>query len=104
MRISYFAFWCVCPHKQVFYGREEEVKKVEDYIKGPSVNPLLLHGAGGCGKTSLLAKCASSCVEWLSHTKPILVIRFVGTSPESTALTPLLTSICHQVSCQREKS
>ncbi|XP_063848129.1 LOW QUALITY PROTEIN: NACHT and WD repeat domain-containing protein 2-like [Scylla paramamosain] len=82
----------------VFYGREEEVKKVEDYIKGPSVNPLLLHGAGGCGKTSLLAKCASSCVEWLSHTKPILVIRFVGTSPESTALTPLLTSICHQIS------
>ncbi|MPC31022.1 NACHT and WD repeat domain-containing protein 2 [Portunus trituberculatus] len=81
----------------VFYGREEEVKKVEHYIKGPSVNPLLLHGAGGCGKTSLLAKCASSCVEWLSHTKPILVIRFVGTSPESTALTPLLTSICHQV-------
>ncbi|XP_045112132.1 NACHT and WD repeat domain-containing protein 2-like isoform X2 [Portunus trituberculatus] len=82
----------------VFYGREEEVKKVEHYIKGPSVNPLLLHGAGGCGKTSLLAKCASSCVEWLSHTKPILVIRFVGTSPESTALTPLLTSICHQIS------
>lgn len=88
--------------KQVFYGREEEVKKVEDYIKGPSVNPLLLHGAGGCGKTSLLAKCASSCVEWLSHTKPILVIRFVGTSPESTALTPLLTSICHQVSYRHE--
>ncbi|XP_050688331.1 NACHT and WD repeat domain-containing protein 2-like [Eriocheir sinensis] len=82
----------------VFYGREEEVQKVKDYITGPSVNPLLLHGAGGCGKTSLLAKCASSCVEWLSHTKPILVIRFVGTSPESTALTPLLTSICHQIS------
>ncbi|XP_069948531.1 NACHT and WD repeat domain-containing protein 2 [Cherax quadricarinatus] len=82
----------------VFYGREEEVKKVEDYIKGPSVSPLLLHGAGGCGKTSLLAKCAASCVEWLSHAKPILVIRFVGTSPESTALTPLLTSICHQIS------
>ncbi|XP_047484728.1 uncharacterized protein LOC125036301 [Penaeus chinensis] len=83
---------------QVFYGREEEVKKVEDYIKGPSVNPLLLHGAGGCGKTSLLAKCAASSFEWLSHAKPILVIRFVGTSPESTALTPLLTSICHQIS------
>ncbi|XP_037797036.1 NACHT and WD repeat domain-containing protein 2-like [Penaeus monodon] len=83
---------------QVFYGREEEVKKVEDYIKGPSVNPLLLHGAGGCGKTSLLAKCAASSFEWLAHAKPILVIRFVGTSPESTALTPLLTSICHQIS------
>ncbi|XP_069163973.1 NACHT and WD repeat domain-containing protein 2 [Procambarus clarkii] len=82
----------------VFYGREEEVKKVEDYIKGPYVSPLLLHGAGGCGKTSLLAKCASNCIEWLSHAKPILVIRFVGTSPESTALTALLTSICHQIS------
>ncbi|CAL4196262.1 unnamed protein product, partial [Meganyctiphanes norvegica] len=60
--------------------------------------PILLHGAGGCGKTSLLSMCAAKSLEWLAHVKPILCIRFVGTSPESTALTPLLTSICHQIS------
>ena len=82
---------------KVFYGREEELAKVEKYIKGPENRPLILHGAGGCGKTSLLAKCAALCFEWLGHVKPILIIRFVGTSPKSTALTALLTSICQQV-------
>ncbi|XP_068248399.1 NACHT and WD repeat domain-containing protein 2 [Palaemon carinicauda] len=82
----------------VFYGREEELQRAEEYIKGPSQTPLLLHGAGGCGKTSLLSKIAANCFIWLGEVKPILVIRFVGTSPESTALTALLTSICHQIS------
>ena len=81
----------------MFYGREEELKYVEEYIKGDKNTPLILHGAGGCGKTSLLAKCAAMCFEWLSDAKPILIIRFVGTSPKSTALTALLTSMCQQV-------
>ncbi|KAL7638639.1 UNVERIFIED_CONTAM: hypothetical protein RMT77_011211 [Armadillidium vulgare] len=82
---------------QVFYGRETELEIAEKYIKGPGNKPLVLHGAGGCGKTSLLAKIAASSFIWLSHTKPVLIIRFVGTTPDSTALTPLLTSICHQI-------
>lgn len=60
--------------------------------------PLVLYGAGGCGKTSLLAKSAALTQdEWLKNTKPLCVVRFLGTTPDSSALTPALVSICHQV-------
>lgn len=61
--------------------------------------PLVLYGEGGCGKTSLLAKSAALTVShWLTGAKPLCIIRFLGTTPDSSALTPALISICHQVS------
>ncbi|XP_076047272.1 NACHT and WD repeat domain-containing protein 2 [Oratosquilla oratoria] len=83
---------------QVFYGREEDLAKAERYMKGPDNKPLVLHGEGGCGKTSLLAKCAAMSFEWLRPGRPLLILRNLGTTPDSSALTPLLTSICHQIS------
>ncbi|KAF2357626.1 P-loop containing nucleoside triphosphate hydrolase [Trinorchestia longiramus] len=84
---------------KVFYGRQEELGRVERHICGDNVKPLVLHGEGGCGKTSLLSKCAATASSiWLKPAKPVLIIRFAGTTPDSTALTPLLTSICHQIS------
>lgn len=60
--------------------------------------PLVLYGEGGCGKTSLLAKSAALTVsDWLTNAKPLCIIRFLGTTPDSSALTPALISICHQV-------
>lgn len=61
---------------------------------------LILYGEGGCGKTSLLAKAASMCTgkDWFKNAKPISIIRFLGTTPDSSALTPTLISICQQVS------
>ncbi|KAL3270708.1 hypothetical protein HHI36_021236 [Cryptolaemus montrouzieri] len=60
---------------------------------------LILYGEGGCGKTSLLAKAASMCTskDWFDKAKPINIIRFLGTTPDSSALTPTLISICQQV-------
>lgn len=60
--------------------------------------PLVLYGEGGCGKTSLLSKSAGlSSSSWLLGKKPISIIRFLGTTPDSSALTPTLISICQQV-------
>lgn len=60
--------------------------------------PLVLYGAGGCGKTSLLAKSAAmSATVWFKDVKPISIVRFLGTTPDSSALTPTLISICQQV-------
>lgn len=61
--------------------------------------PLVLYGEGGCGKTSLLAKAASmsTAKDWFKNKRPISVIRFLGTTPDSSALTPTLISICQQV-------
>lgn len=64
---------------------------------GDSEKPIVLYGEGGCGKTSLLAKSASLSIEWFKGSKPLNIVRFLGTTPDSSALTPTLISICQQV-------
>lgn len=84
---------------QVFYGREDTLERIKEYMLGDSDKPLVLYGEGGCGKTSLLAKSAGlTSSMWLTGKKPINVIRFLGTTPDSSALTPTLISICQQAS------
>lgn len=84
---------------KVFYGREVHLEKIKRYMLGESDKPLVLYGEGGCGKTSLLAKNAALVAgEWFADKRPINVIRFLGTTPDSSALTPTLISICQQVS------
>ncbi|XP_008551438.1 NACHT and WD repeat domain-containing protein 2 [Microplitis demolitor] len=84
---------------RVFYGREDSLEKIKDYMLGESDKPLVLYGEGGCGKTSLLAKAAGlSSTVWLMGKKSINIIRYLGTTPDSSALTPTLISICQQIS------
>lgn len=67
-------------------------------MTGDSDKPIVLYGEGGCGKTSLLAKSAGlTSSEWFAGARPISIIRFLGTTPDSSALTPTLISICQQV-------
>lgn len=81
-----------------FRGRAEELARIENYIKSDSIQPLVLHGKGGSGKTSLLAKAASMTTEWCTKgSKPILVLRFLGTTPDSSSVVPMLTSVCYQI-------
>ena len=83
----------------VFYGRESELERMKDYITGPSSKPFVLYGAGGSGKSALLSKTAlMSIKEWLLPSVPLLMCRYCGTTPNSTALGPLLKSICQQIS------
>lgn len=84
---------------KIFYGREDQLKEIERYMLGDSDKPLVLYGEGGCGKTSLLSKSAALTAEvWFAGAKPINIIRFLGTTPDSSALTPTLISICQQIS------
>ena len=87
---------------------------MKNYIKGDSNKPFVMFGAGGAGKSSMLSMTAykvsgetqvrSSSVicqaltEWLSPATPLLLVRFCGTTPNSTSLGPLLKSICQQIS------
>lgn len=118
---------------KVFYGREESLERIKNYMMNYSEKPLVFYGEvcgvhvidacfieitssltinvksimymqGGCGKTSLLAKSASlALTDWFKDCKPINIVRFLGTTPDSSALTPTLISICQQVrSYQRE--
>ncbi|KAK6631349.1 hypothetical protein RUM44_005875 [Polyplax serrata] len=84
---------------KVFCGRENHLVKIETYMKSENEKPIVLYGEGGCGKTSLLAKAAGlTGSEWFADVKPVIVIRFLGTTPDSSALTPTLMSICQQIS------
>jgi ABC-type taurine transport system ATPase subunit len=83
---------------QVFYGREAELERIKKHLLGDCEKPMVLYGEGGCGKTSLLSKAAGlASTEWFQGSKPISIIRFLGTTPDSSALTPTLVSICQQV-------
>lgn len=81
----------------MFYGREEQLEQIHGYMLGDSEKPMVLYGEGGCGKTSLLAKSASLSIQWFKGARPLNIIRFLGTTPDSSALTPTLISICQQV-------
>jgi hypothetical protein len=72
---------------------------MRDYITGPSTRPFVMYGAGGSGKSSMLSMTAyRAAYEWLAPAKPLLFVRFCGTTPNSTSLGPLLKSICQQIS------
>ncbi|XP_072379032.1 NACHT and WD repeat domain-containing protein 2 isoform X1 [Diabrotica undecimpunctata] len=85
---------------QVFYGREDSLERIHNYMLDDSDKCLILYGEGGCGKTSLLAKSASlsTSKDWFQGARPISIVRFLGTTPDSSALTPTLISICQQIS------
>lgn len=85
---------------KVFYGREDNLEHIHNYMLGDSDKLLVLYGEGGCGKTSLLSKAASLSIDtaWFQGAKPISIVRFLGTTPDSSALTPTLISICQQIS------
>ena len=67
-----------------FHGREYLVRKTLMYAqrKKGGGNPLIVYGDSGAGKTSLLAKLAMASQATLSrnNARPVLVIRFRGTS------------------------
>ncbi|KAL5016270.1 hypothetical protein ScPMuIL_005859 [Solemya velum] len=81
---------------QDFYGRSATLKKIQDYIKSDNVRVLVVHGKSGCGKTSILAMAAKQCWKWLGG-KATIVFRFLGTTPRSSEIRPLLGSLTHQI-------
>ena len=71
---------------------------MKEYITSNNNTPFVFYGAGGSGKTAMVSKTACLSVqEWLPPAKPLLIVRYCGTTPESSSLGPLLTSICRQL-------
>ena len=84
---------------KIFYGRVDELKRLQDYVTGESTQPFVLYGAGGSGKTAMVSMAASKSLhEWLKPAIPLLLVRYCGTTPNSKLLGPLLTSLCQQIS------
>ena len=85
---------------KVFFGRKDELKLIEEYLdifadQKTVINPLIIHGKSGCGKTALVARAAILAKE--KYPDDLLVIRFLGTTGDSSSITKLLFSICAQL-------
>src|SRR5207249_1118040 len=59
--------------------------------------PLVVHGAPGSGKSALLAYIAEQA-RAASTNSGIFVIRFIGTTPDSSDARSMLFSLCRQIS------
>lgn len=84
-----------------FVGRSPEIRKLQDYLAGDDRQPLVVYGPSGTGKTALLAHVALPVVtlpgESIPSGTPVTLLRFLGTTPATSAVRPLLTSLCRQL-------
>jgi len=73
----------------------------EGFESGKSKPPFFLFGPSGCGKTSLLAKSFQMATQdprmYSAGVEPVFIIRFLGTTADSSDIHKLLGSLCHQI-------
>ncbi|XP_068090263.1 NACHT domain- and WD repeat-containing protein 1 isoform X2 [Hyperolius riggenbachi] len=86
---------------EVFCGRQQLLQRIVSQVtdRGDSVRPpLIIYGASGSGKTALMCK-AFEMVRQLTTVNEhhVLLLRLLGTSPESSEIHDVLKSICYQV-------
>jgi hypothetical protein len=81
---------------KAFHGRKPFLEDIKNGIENGSTT-FILHGESGCGKTSVMAKLASSMKKWIGDPKATLVLRFIGTTANSFAIRDLLKNICVQL-------
>ncbi|WAQ98657.1 NWD2-like protein [Mya arenaria] len=83
---------------RIFFGRTELLTLVRKYVQeGGRSAPMIVYGESGTGKTAVIAKCARELKGWLPGMSPIIVVRFLGTSPRSSHLHLLLRSLSLQI-------
>lgn len=98
-----------------FHGRNRELDMIRDYVLGDALTssrPMFVYGVSGSGKTSLLARVATLSKEWIIRAKtigtsrvdeikwnqrPCILMRFCGTTPSSSSMVDVLTSVCRQL-------
>lgn len=112
---------------KTFHGRKLELEKVRTYIAlDHQPLPMLLYGVNGSGKSSLMARVATQAKFWASSStanlkqqrplgsnangstinmddetqwdrKPCIIMRFCRTTPSSSSMVGLLSSVCRQL-------
>ncbi|KAG8454860.1 hypothetical protein GDO86_001182 [Hymenochirus boettgeri] len=86
---------------QVFCGRQEPLQRIMNYIKDCQQQfcpPMIIYGASGSGKTALMCKCFEMLKQDLTSSGgSVLVLRLLGTSPQSSEIHDVIKNICYQV-------
>ena len=81
---------------QNFRGRRKAIQAVEDYLRKYSRNPLVIHGPIGSGKSAVMAM-AANITKKVIFANTMVIIRFIGRSPESSSVRSLINSLCQQI-------
>eukprot|EP00735_Rhodelphis_limneticus_P010099 TRINITY_DN2918_c0_g1::TRINITY_DN2918_c0_g1_i3::g.4348::m.4348 TRINITY_DN2918_c0_g1::TRINITY_DN2918_c0_g1_i3::g.4348 ORF type:complete len:2265 (+),score=833.61,sp/Q149M9/NWD1_HUMAN/29.79/4e-82,MBT/PF02820.13/1.8e-14,MBT/PF02820.13/30,MBT/PF02820.13/0.24,MBT/PF02820.13/5.3e-16,MBT/PF02820.13/1e-12,WD40/PF00400.27/5.9e-12,WD40/PF00400.27/18,WD40/PF00400.27/8.4,WD40/PF00400.27/5.5e-06,WD40/PF00400.27/4.3e-11,AAA_16/PF13191.1/4.8e-11,NACHT/PF05729.7/7.4e-10,EF-hand_6/PF13405.1/0.0003,EF-hand_5/PF13 len=79
-----------------FVGREDVLDQIGAYLNAPATEPLVVVGPSGSGKTSIVAMAAMKAKLKRGKNCPV-VVRFLGTSPDSSAARTLMRSVCTQI-------
>ncbi|CAD5119220.1 DgyrCDS7852 [Dimorphilus gyrociliatus] len=81
----------------MFQGREQFLTNILNQVK-ESNTPIIVHSPSGCGKTSVMAMLSKLIPTCFPNVEPIVIVRFLGTTPFSSNIRSLLRSICEQIS------
>jgi NACHT domain- and WD repeat-containing protein len=83
-------------HLRIFVGRQDILAKIADGLSGNGNRSLMIVGAGGTGKSTLMARVIQEMQK--NHPNAELVYRFIGVTPGSSDGRSLLDSLCHELS------
>uniref|UniRef100_A0A8C4WZ30 NACHT and WD repeat domain containing 2 n=1 Tax=Eptatretus burgeri TaxID=7764 RepID=A0A8C4WZ30_EPTBU len=84
----------------------DALRSIKDYVVGGTrrtkSSPLVVYGGPCSGKTVLMAEVTAQAYKWYqdaagSDSEPVVVIRFVGQTEESSYIRNLLKSLCEQL-------
>lgn len=78
-----------------FTGRTDVLERIAQYVERPDGKPLAVFGAGGSGKSTVMARAAQEAAGRLPES---VVVRFVGVTPDSSNGRGLLDGLCREIS------
>ena len=81
---------------RLFTGRKELLSQITGYLSGSDTRPLVIWGESGSGKSALIARAAEQ-VHATFGDQAVLMVRFIGATPESSNGLALLESLCRQI-------
>ena len=88
--------FCVAKY-ETFKGCEDALASIRCFLSDTTKHtPLVVYAESGVGKTSLLAAVTHRIPSWFGD-KCVRVVRFLGTSPESTDVFSVLFSVAGQL-------
>ncbi|CAF4251319.1 unnamed protein product [Rotaria sp. Silwood2] len=81
-----------------YCSRDEILEKVRAYVLSNVLQPCMIFGKSGSGKSSIMAQIAIKVLEWFSNPNSVsIIIRFLGATPLSSDIRRPLMSIIQQI-------
>jgi len=82
--------------RRVFVGRREPLARIATYLDADIARPLVVHGPSGSGKSALMARAVADARA--AHVHAVIIQRFIGATPGSSEIRPLLDGLSQEVS------